>query len=105
MKNIFTSTAMILAAFTMSANGQASEEFPVLEGPYMGQEPPGKIAEPFAPGIISTDAWELEAVFAPGMNEFYFVTDRGDYERPTIIGAPRKIGGVKFKLFGYVACG
>ena len=42
MRNIFTSTAMILAAFTMSANGQTGEEFPVLEGPYMGQQPPRK---------------------------------------------------------------
>ena len=57
-----------------------------MKGPIWGNSHPGKIAEPFAPGIISTDAWELEAVFAPGMNEFYFVTDRGDYERPTIIG-------------------
>ena len=43
-------------------------------------------AEVFAPGIISTDAWELEGVFAPGMREFYFVTDRGAYTKPTIIG-------------------
>ncbi|MEQ9467411.1 MAG: alpha/beta hydrolase-fold protein [Ekhidna sp.] len=68
-------------------------EFPVLTGPLMGQEPPGLIAEPFAPGIISKDAWELEGVFAPGMKEFYFTLDRGIYSgpnetgfRPTVIG-------------------
>ena len=57
-----------------------------LHGPYMGQKPPGLTAEVFAPGIISTDAWELEGVFAPGMREFYFVTDRGAYTKPMVIG-------------------
>lgn len=69
--------------------------FPVLEGPYMGQTPPGRTAEAFAPGVISVGGWELEGVFAPGMNEFYFVTDgegfnfptdSEKYERPTIFG-------------------
>ncbi len=67
--------------------------FPLLEGPYMGQEPPGMIAEPFAPGIISTEGWELEGVFAPDMKEFYFTLDRGTDTaenptnfKPTVIG-------------------
>lgn len=66
-----------------------SQEFPVLEGPYMGQSPPGMMAEPFAPGIISKEGWELEGVFSPGMNEFYFTLDGGkDTEdfKPTVIG-------------------
>jgi hypothetical protein len=54
----------------------------------MGQKPPGVVAEPFAPGIISKAGWELEGVFAPGMKEFYFTLDRGttDKFRPTVIG-------------------
>jgi hypothetical protein len=43
-------------------------------------------AEPFAPGIISKEGWELEGVFAPGMKEFYFTTVGGKYTRPTVIG-------------------
>lgn len=66
-----------------------SEVFPVLEGPYMGQTPPGMVAEPFAPGIISKEGWELEGVFAPGMKEFYY-TINGSKEpegfSPTVIG-------------------
>lgn len=72
---------------------QNDPEFPLLEGPYMGQEPPGMVAEPFAPGIISKDGWEIEGVFAPGMKEFYFTMDRGTYTKenptnfkPTVIG-------------------
>lgn len=52
----------------------------------MGQTPPGMVAEPFAPGIISTDGWELEGVFAPGMKEFYYTTRPEGEKRGVIIG-------------------
>ena len=52
----------------------------------MGQKPPGLVAEPFAPGIISKGGWEIEGVFAPGMKEFYFTT-RSSKDAPiTVIG-------------------
>lgn len=60
--------------------------FPELTGPLMGQKPPGMKAEPFAPDIISRDGWELEGVFAPGMHEFYFTTDRGKGTPSMVIG-------------------
>ncbi len=82
----FSGIAISFTAFLASCGNDIGNEFPNLEGPYMGQSPPGKTAEAFAPGVISTIDWELEAVFAPGMDEFYFVTDRGQYERPTIVG-------------------
>lgn len=58
----------------------------MLEGPYMGQPVPGMTAEIFAPGIVSTQAWEVEAAFAPGMQEFYFTTIGGKYKSPTVVG-------------------
>ncbi len=78
--------ALLLSAVSMSNKSYGDDEYPVLEGPYMGQTPPGMKAEPFAPGIISREGWELEGVFAPGMNEFYFTTTGGKYTRPTVIG-------------------
>lgn len=67
--------------------------FPVIKGPYMGQKPPGLVAQPFAPGIISKEGWEVEGVFAPGMKEFYFTRDLGAYTthdqdnfHPSVIG-------------------
>ena len=72
--NIFIS--LMLSALTMSSKCNSHNDFPVLKGPYMGQKPPGMVAESFAPGIISKDAWELEGVFAPGMKEFYFTSNR-----------------------------
>ncbi|MBN2134485.1 MAG: PD40 domain-containing protein [Acidobacteria bacterium] len=41
---------LIPAAFSLGEKG-----FPELHGPYLGQEPPGKTPQKFAPGIISTD--------------------------------------------------
>ena len=83
--------------FATNAFGQEEAEnnfnFPELKGPYMGQKPPGMVAEPFAPGIISREGWEVEGVFAPGMKEFYYTLDRSEYTspsdssfRPTVIG-------------------
>lgn len=46
-----------------------------LNGPYLGQKPPGMVPEVFAPGIISTDAWEVSGVFTPDMNEFYYIRE------------------------------
>jgi hypothetical protein len=46
--------------------------FPVLKGPYLGQKPPGVTPELFAPGIVSTCLNELNSVFSPDGQEFYF---------------------------------
>ncbi|TMP37555.1 PD40 domain-containing protein [Pseudoalteromonas rubra] len=88
-----TLTTIALSTLLTSTLAQAKDEFGTLTGPLMGQKPPGMTAEPFAPGIISKADWELEGVFAPGMQEFYFTLDRGVYEgpnktgfRPTVIG-------------------
>ena len=67
-------------------NASHGRDFPKLEGPYLGQPVPGMKAEVFAPGVISADGWELEGVFAPGMQEFYFTTRGGKYTAPTVIG-------------------
>ena len=50
-----------------------SESFPKLKGSYMGQKPPGKVPEIFAPGIVTTnDKNELNAAFSPRGDEFYY---------------------------------
>ncbi len=59
--------------------------FPVLEGPYFGQKPPGLIPELFAPGIVSTEE-HLETVvtFLPDMSELSFTRSGGKYKEPTL---------------------
>lgn len=86
MKQISISIVLLLSVLTISSKSYGRDELPTLEGPYLGQKPPGMVAEPFAPGIISREGWEIEGVFAPGMNEFYFTTKGGKYTRPTVIG-------------------
>ena len=58
--------------FLFFSNTVYLQEFPVLKGEYLGQKPPGITPEIFAPGIISTDKVELNAVFSTDGNEFYF---------------------------------
>jgi hypothetical protein len=52
---------------------QSDIRFPVLEGDYLGQTPPGDKPELFAPGIVSS-IWGLHstAVFSPDGNEVYW---------------------------------
>jgi len=87
MKAIYVSITLLLAVFVLSSKSYSQDVFPVLKGPYMGQKTPGIVAKPFAPGIISKAGWELEGVFAPGMKEFYFTTNR---KRATVIGFRQK---------------
>ncbi len=46
--------------------------FPVLEGDYLGQEPPGLEPQLFAPGILSTGLYERDVVITPDGKELYF---------------------------------
>lgn len=45
---------------------------PASQSPYVGQSVPGLTPERFAPGLVSTDAIELNSVFSPDLREFYF---------------------------------
>ena len=65
--------------------------WPDITGPYLGQRPPGLTAEMFAPGIVSTDRSEINSVFTPDGNEFYFTT--WDKENGTRIMFTRQIDG------------
>ncbi len=67
----------IVVVFLFSPNAFAAlpyDNWPDVTGPYLGQEPPGMMAEVFAPGVISTDLSEINSVFTPEINEFYFTT-------------------------------
>lgn len=58
MKYIFISIVLLFSIIAFSSNSYGQDEFPVLESPYLGQEPPGLTPEIFAPGIISTEHHE-----------------------------------------------
>ncbi|MFC2156635.1 TolB family protein [Acidobacteriota bacterium] len=56
--------------------------FPVLRGPYLGQNPPGQTPELFAPGIISTCTQHSSVYFTQDGREVYFSRM---FPRPSVI--------------------
>ena len=57
----------------ISCAQEIESDFPVLKGPYLGQEPPGMTPKIFAPGIVSVDKYsEFVCVFTPGAAECIF---------------------------------
>jgi len=79
------STAANLVAVAMvmlvsSARPQAGE-FPLLQGPYLGQKPPGVYPELFGPGVISIDTNFVHSavVFSPDGSEVFWCTNVGWY--------------------------
>jgi hypothetical protein len=55
----------------------ASAQTPALNGPYLGQDPPGLVPSVFAPDFVSTDAHEFSCAFSPDAKEFYFARGTG----------------------------
>ena len=76
---------------TQAFADSAYQDWPVIAGPYLGQQPPGMMAEMFAPGIISTDKSEINSVFTPDGMEFYFTT--WEQETGTSIMVTRQVDG------------
>ena len=70
---------------------------PALEGPYLGQKPPGLIPELFAPDIIQTEHREAEAAFTPDLKEFYFRRRGGKYKNNTLVVIKYKDKSASFK--------
>ncbi len=71
MKSIFSLTALILSATLMVGGSHAGDGLSTLNGPYLGQTPPGLTAKPFAPGIVNTEEWGDAIGFSLDMNELY----------------------------------
>ena len=68
-RRVLSFVALLALACGIDASGQS---FPRLEGPYLGQKPPGLTPQPFAPGIVTTDGEEGCAGFAREGKVFVF---------------------------------
>lgn len=66
--------AILIIAMTGCEGASKSDfsKFPVLEGPCLGQTPPGDVPEPFAPGIITTGMYTRDISMTPDGKELYF---------------------------------
>ena len=70
-------TAILIFSVMTSFLKAQGNNFPILEGPYLGQKPPGTIPEVFAPGIISVEE-NIEhsaAIFSPDGKEVFWCTN------------------------------
>ena len=66
----WVTTVFLLSASHIEAG---DNRFPVLTGPYFGQQVPGLQAQPFAPGLISLEGrYEFALSFSPGGDELLF---------------------------------
>ena len=68
-KSILIGFLFLSAVLSMAAR---QEKSPECAGPYLGQKPPGLTPEIFAPGVVSTGLQELNSVFSPDGQAFYF---------------------------------
>ncbi len=71
MKCKAVSVLILISTFLPSLSDAQQDDFPILQGPYLGQKPPGMTPELFAPGIISTSAPEYGIAFSKDLNEIY----------------------------------
>lgn len=62
-----------------NSNQSTTESF------YLGQKPPGLTPRPFAPGIVTTEGWEVSGVFTPDLKEFYFIREGEDQEQEFVV--------------------
>lgn len=64
----------VLAALCPAALPGLEEprDFPVLQGPYLGQKPPGAVPEIFAPGVINAGMYTRDVAMTPDGRELYF---------------------------------
>ena len=52
-----------------------ASELTITDRQYLGQEPPGLTPVVFAPGMVSTDGWEIGGTFSPDLKEYYFIRE------------------------------
>lgn len=73
MKQIYIQIILLFFVLTISSESYSYDKFPILQGTYMGQTPPGLTPKIFAPGIVSlAGRYEGAISFSPDLKEVYF---------------------------------
>jgi Tol biopolymer transport system component len=73
MKHSYISITLLFLILAFSSQSDSHDEFPVLQGPYLGQNQPGLIPEVFASGIVSVKGrFDFGMSFSPDLDEIYF---------------------------------
>ena len=107
MISVLCGSLLVLSA---SRGADAEDAWPVLEGPYLGQSPPGMTPEIFAAGVISSeDEYELNSVFSLDGNEFYYAISTTSAEEKEqgqyfyLVMVTRRVGGIWTKPSSTIA--
>ena len=80
MNNIGISITLLFSILACSSKSYSQDQFPIPDGPYLGQTPPGSTPEIFAPGIVNREeSTDLEGMFGSDMNTFYFSREGEEY--------------------------
>ena len=84
--------ALMLAGIAISCADRPPEESVAVApaGDWLGQQPPGMSPALFAPGVVSTGADELNAVFSPDGTTFLFTVKTPDRVRHTLMFMERQ---------------
>jgi len=83
---MLTCLAALAAASELPATGDSA-------GPWLGQTPPGDVAELFAPGIISNGFNNRDLAMMPDGSEFYTSVNIRNFAVSTILAIKRTDGG------------
>ena len=84
MKQKIARIEIIILFIVCFSNCTQKSDFPVLKGPYLGQNPPGTIPELFAPEVFSEFKYTFCSVFSPDGTEYYFAAARSDSDKAGI---------------------
>lgn len=82
---------LFLLSMVCSVFGQTS--LAGLNGPYLGQKPPGLKPVPFAPGIVTSDLWEYCITFTPDLNAFYLLKENHETHKDEFVAFVSEDGG------------
>ncbi len=90
MKTNTSVSSIIFLLILLFCGCAESDDFPVLRGDYLGQDPPGEFPEVFAPGIISLGFHEHHLTISPDGDEMFYVTSSIDHKQYAIIRVRRE---------------
>lgn len=85
MKHVCVLVISVLVTLVISNKSFSQNTLSVNKDPYLGQKPPGKVAEPIAPDIFPPKGWELGKIHDKDMEEFYFTPSIETPFEPTVI--------------------
>ncbi len=83
---------MMLTVLLSISRAQTWPDFPELNGPYLGQNPPGDKPELFAPGIVNTGMYTRDMAISPAGDEIYFCITLPGFNFATILFSRLKEG-------------